>query len=357
MAEAAMAPIEDLPADQRAVLSLLVRRGRGYAQIADALDIPEEEVRERAHAALRALAPAEASELGRSARERIDDYVLGQQSASERLVVYDEIEGSDEARAYADALGAALGTAATAARASAPARAPRARPAGEEPARERRSAPTRRAAAAGGIARLARSGRPRPGADRGDPRAAGASGQPSAPRVSRRGGALLLGLILAGAIAAIVLSLTGGGSAARSGAGGSASATLAAGTGATGANGVRVEKELGLTAPAGSGSSAVGVAAVLSSSKRPGLRALALTAEKLEPTHGFSYVAWLYTSPSSYELLGKAPPVTSNGQMSPAITPLSSRAGSFHELIVTRETSEHPSHPGQIVLHGAFALH
>jgi Sigma-70, region 4 len=50
-----MSRFDDLPPDLRATLSLLLDRGRSYAEIADMLAIPESAVRERAHAALDAL--------------------------------------------------------------------------------------------------------------------------------------------------------------------------------------------------------------------------------------------------------------------------------------------------------------
>lgn len=58
-----MPRLDDLPPDLRATLSLLVDRGKSYAQVADLLDIPESAVRDRAHAALDALAgsPEQAS--------------------------------------------------------------------------------------------------------------------------------------------------------------------------------------------------------------------------------------------------------------------------------------------------------
>jgi hypothetical protein len=48
-----------LPPDQRAVLSLVLDRGKSYAQVAAMLSIPEATVRERAHAALDTLAGVE----------------------------------------------------------------------------------------------------------------------------------------------------------------------------------------------------------------------------------------------------------------------------------------------------------
>jgi hypothetical protein len=57
-----MSRLDDLPPDQRAVLSLLVRQGKSHAEIADMLGIPQQAVRDRARAALDALA-GEPSEL------------------------------------------------------------------------------------------------------------------------------------------------------------------------------------------------------------------------------------------------------------------------------------------------------
>jgi hypothetical protein len=51
-----MDPIDQLPPDLSAVLSLLLRQGRSYADIARLLGIPEQSVRDRAYAALDAIA-------------------------------------------------------------------------------------------------------------------------------------------------------------------------------------------------------------------------------------------------------------------------------------------------------------
>jgi Anti-sigma-K factor rskA/Sigma-70, region 4 len=48
--------LDRLPPDQRAVLSLVLERGKSYGEVADMLAIPESAVRDRAHAALDALA-------------------------------------------------------------------------------------------------------------------------------------------------------------------------------------------------------------------------------------------------------------------------------------------------------------
>jgi hypothetical protein len=53
-----MTELDRLPPDQRAVLSLVLDRGKSYAEVAAMLAIPEATVRSRAHAALDALARA-----------------------------------------------------------------------------------------------------------------------------------------------------------------------------------------------------------------------------------------------------------------------------------------------------------
>ncbi|HXP28513.1 MAG TPA: sigma factor-like helix-turn-helix DNA-binding protein, partial [Solirubrobacteraceae bacterium] len=58
-----MSRLDDLPPDQRATLSLLLRSRKSYADVATLLEIPEQAVRDRAHAALAVLAPSQARSL------------------------------------------------------------------------------------------------------------------------------------------------------------------------------------------------------------------------------------------------------------------------------------------------------
>lgn len=55
-AKSQMTELDRLPPDQRAVLSLVLDRGKSYAEVATMLAIPESIVRDRAHSALDALA-------------------------------------------------------------------------------------------------------------------------------------------------------------------------------------------------------------------------------------------------------------------------------------------------------------
>jgi hypothetical protein len=266
-----MREMEQLPPDQRAVLSLVLTQGRSYAQVASMLGIPERSVRERAHAALDALARA-------------------------------------------DSAGAANGSVATSPAATASPAAPTAPASATPRARHERT--------------------PRPS--------------------SRIGGAVLLAAIVAAVVVAVVL-LTGSGgkgsgqAASRSTTGSKPStSTTAAGTGGQ----VHIDKRLSLASPEPS-SKVRGIGFVLS---QGGKRAFYVAAQGLAPSSGFFYAVWLYNSPSSSYPLGRAPSVGSNGRLEGGGPLTAPNPGSFHEIVITRETSTHPTAPGQIVLSGPFAL-
>src|ERR1700733_7913230 len=81
-----MSRLDELPPDQRAALSLLLRQRKSYAEVATLLGISELAVHDRAHAALAVLAPRRARELSSERRLEVGDYLLGQQpGVAERL--------------------------------------------------------------------------------------------------------------------------------------------------------------------------------------------------------------------------------------------------------------------------------
>jgi hypothetical protein len=320
-----MSRLDDLPPDQRAALSLLLRQGKGYAQVAALLHIGERAVHDRAHAALAVLAPREARALSVERREEIGDYLLGQRPGlAERLRTRSVLDGSAEAQAWARAIAAEL-------------------------------APL----APGGLPEIPDGAGPPDGGERppsAAPNGAGSSPPASPPRSaaraaaqlpsSRLGGAILLAVIAA-IVVVIVLLTTGGGShrrtdtAARSSTGAASTTPRASET-----------KRLTLTSPNPS-SRALGVAAVL---QEGSTYAFYLAAERLAPSKGFFYAVWLYNSPTSFKALNRSPAVGSDGRLQGGAL-LPSDAGSYREMIVTKETSERPTHPGPVVLSGSFALH
>ena len=170
---------------------------------------------------------------------------------------------------------------------------------------------------------------------------------------SRVGGALLLGAILAGVIVAVIL-LTGSGGSSQ---GRTASRPARAATGATasttpGAAKPTENKRITLT-PTNPHSNAIGVAEVLSEGNK---YAFFLAAEHLAPSTGFFYAVWLYNSPTSHEPVSRGPNVGSNGRLQGGAL-LPADAGRYHTMLLTKETSTTPTHPGPVVLSGPFALH
>ncbi len=270
-----MPRLDELPPDLRATLSLLVDRGKSFAEVAELLGISEAAVRDRAHAAL------------------------------------DQLAGAPDAQPY-----------------SQPANSPA------------RAVP---AAGTGGGSGPAGTGRERGGPDR----SLGGGGLPT----SRRGGAALLAGIVVVVVIVVLLVTTGGGSGGGH-AGGGSGATGA--TGATGASGTgkspTVTNQLTLTAP-NPASKAIGIVEVLVESSQ---HAFYMAAEHLAPSNGFSYVVWLYNSQNSAEAVSKAT-VGSDGRLQGGAL-LPANAGDYKQILLTREHSAHPAHPGPIALSGAFSL-
>jgi hypothetical protein len=262
--------LDRLPPDQRAVLSLVLDRGKSYAEVSELLGIPEGAVRDRAHAALDALAVA---------------------------------------------------------------------------------APATAASATGGpgVSPQAPAGAPASGASQHYERAPRLTSR--TPAGSRLGGALLLGGIAAVIVVAVILISSSGGSG-KSGSARTTSTSTTSSTSTASAGKPSLNKTIALT-PLEPSLKAAGTAYVLSESKR---RAFYVAARGMPPSSGFFYAVWLYNSPSSSAPLGRAPTVRSDGRMEGG-GPLPTNASLYHQLIITKETSTHPSHPGPIVLRGTFALH
>jgi hypothetical protein len=97
----AVATLDQLPADRRAIIELVLRRGRSYAQLSEMLDMPEPRVREHARDALAALAPRSVDRVDPHWREQIADYVLGQQRGPEAKATRAHLKGSEAARTWA----------------------------------------------------------------------------------------------------------------------------------------------------------------------------------------------------------------------------------------------------------------
>jgi anti-sigma-K factor RskA len=99
-----MPTFDQLPAEQRAIIELVVQRGRTYDQLADALQITPERVRELAHDALVELSPRSAARVDADRRSQIADYVLNQQSSAESTATRTHLKRSEAGRMWVSSL-------------------------------------------------------------------------------------------------------------------------------------------------------------------------------------------------------------------------------------------------------------
>jgi len=95
-----MASYDQLSAQQRAIVDLILKRGQSYEQLADTLGMPEARVRELAGEALTSLAPVSAAAVDEDRRADIADYLLGQQAAPEAASTRGQLRRSEAARAW-----------------------------------------------------------------------------------------------------------------------------------------------------------------------------------------------------------------------------------------------------------------
>jgi len=102
-----MASLDSLTDPQRAILQLLLKRGKSYEEIAALLKSDTTSVQGRAHDAVSALGP-ERPDIGDERRNEIADYLLGQQTASRRAATREYLEDSAEGRTWARSVGGAL---------------------------------------------------------------------------------------------------------------------------------------------------------------------------------------------------------------------------------------------------------
>ncbi len=96
-----MATFDQLPAEQRAIIELVVTRGRTYDALADVLQVSSARVRELAVDALVELSPVTGDRVDPQWRSQIADYVLGQQSGAESTATQAHLRRSESSRTWA----------------------------------------------------------------------------------------------------------------------------------------------------------------------------------------------------------------------------------------------------------------
>ncbi len=384
-----MNSVDSLPGDQRAVLQLVLGRGRSYDEIARLLSINPRHVRERAHAALDALGPE--TRVSAEDRAEICDYLLGQLPSRQVADVRDVLSRSPRERAWARVVSSELAPIAsgplpeipvdfgTARDARTPpplvTTAPDAEPAADaddERRPSRRSGGARESSSPGAAADAAparsRSSRSSRRADEGGATIPSPLSMGTVkPRSSRLGGMLIIaGAVVLVAVVVIIIVGLGGSSAPKhgtsstpttsTGASASSSASSSSSTTSSTSGAATPVAQFNLTPPASAaGSKAVGIAEVLKEGTSLGIAIVAsnIPANTTKPAN--AYAVWLYNSPTDAHILGFVNPgVGSTGRLSTAGT-LPSNASHYKELLVTVETSANPKTPGQIILQGPLS--
>ena len=95
-----MPTFDQLPPEQRAIIELVVQRGRTYDDLADALQITPERVRELAVDALVELSPRSAGRVEEERRPQVADYVLNQQGSAEETATRTFLKRSEAGRMW-----------------------------------------------------------------------------------------------------------------------------------------------------------------------------------------------------------------------------------------------------------------
>src|SRR5918997_6553928 len=99
-----MATFDQLSAEQRAIVELVLQQGKSYDELSDMLAMPESRVRELARDALVELAPISARGVEEDWRGQLADYVLGQQAGPEATATRGHLRRSEAARSWARSL-------------------------------------------------------------------------------------------------------------------------------------------------------------------------------------------------------------------------------------------------------------
>ena len=99
-----MATLDQLPAEQRAIVELVLQQGKTYDELAEMLGMPVERVRELARGSLIELAPVSVRAVEDDWRGQLADYVLGQQSGPEAAATKGHLRRSEAARSWTRSL-------------------------------------------------------------------------------------------------------------------------------------------------------------------------------------------------------------------------------------------------------------
>ena len=99
-----MATFDQLSADQKAIVELLLKQDKSYDELSDMLGMPVGRVRELARSALVSMSPVSARGVDEDWRGQVADYLLNQQSGPEATATRGHLRRSEAARAWSRSL-------------------------------------------------------------------------------------------------------------------------------------------------------------------------------------------------------------------------------------------------------------
>jgi Sigma-70, region 4 len=314
-----MASLDELPADQRAVLQMVLQRGRSYDEIANLLSIDRSAVRQRALDACDALT-ADGINPGPE-QALVTDYLLSQLPEQVAGQVYIYLETADDDREWADAIADRLAPLAS-------------KPLPDVPV----AAPLRSDQPA--VVDVPDMPHERP------------ASMPAAPAPARKR-LLIGGLSFAAVILAVglVALLTSNGSSPPK----PRRIYTHTPTGKTTTRtntGPQILGALNLTSPVGA-TQTLGVAQVV---RDDGVVGIVIDAQGVPANSSHNaYGVWLYNSATSNKFVGFDPNLVGSNEKLAIEGPLPTDAGDFKRLLITLETRQHPKAPGEVVLAGDFS--
>ncbi len=319
-----MSRIDALPADQKSVLQLLLRQGKGYDDLSGLLRLDVGEVRSRAHDALDALGPGAGGVPG-PRRQEIADWLLGQQDPDEAAATRAFLDGSPAARSWAQAVATELQPLAGDRLPEIPANGVLADAAAAAPSEPEEPAPSE-----------PEEPSPTPFAP----------APTAAARVSRRGGAALIaGAVAVIAIALVLVFVVFNGDDKKN------NAKNAAGTTTTAQSQPKVQAQVNLTPP--QDAPAKKALAIVQIVDVNGQEAVNAVSQGLPNTNKAAYGIWVYSSPSQAKLIGGFDKKDNNGHLVyQGALPKGFDVTGYNEILVTRETKGNPTRPGRVYLRG-----
>ncbi|HVF78684.1 MAG TPA: helix-turn-helix domain-containing protein [Solirubrobacteraceae bacterium] len=311
-----MASVDSLTDEQRAVLQLLLRQGKSYEDIAALLKSEPSKIRARARGAVAAIGP-DPGDIESERRDEVADYLLGQQTASQRAATREYLEGSAPGRSWGRAAATALA------------------PLGGDSLPD---IPAEREEVAEAFDALDRR----------------TARQEQVKKSSQLGTKLLLGGVGVIVGIAVILAL-------KLGDGGESPSTAATTTTATATTPANVQTtptgdkfsvvaQGSLAPPQGVKSGAKGQVAIVvfpdNNQYRFALTATGLPASRKNSAYGI----WLYTSDEKKQFLGFPDTKVGNDGKLQTVSDLSPETPAYGAVLLTRETADKPAKPGAVVL-------